>query len=74
MLYGANVPATPSIAPAHAPQAVGRIGDLAETEGSGNVSLNSIRTIAATGVTFVSVGALTHSVIALDISLKIKTL
>ncbi|PNW87561.1 hypothetical protein CHLRE_02g141200v5 [Chlamydomonas reinhardtii] len=55
-------------------EAVGRIGDLAETEGSGNVSLNSIRTIAATGVTFVSVGALTHSVIALDISLKIKTL
>ncbi|KAG2423212.1 hypothetical protein HXX76_015469 [Chlamydomonas incerta] len=55
-------------------EAVARIGDLAETEGSGNVSLSSIRTIAATGVTYVSVGALTHSVIALDISLKIKTL
>ncbi|GIL81554.1 hypothetical protein Vretimale_941 [Volvox reticuliferus] len=54
-------------------EAVGRIGDLAETEASGNVTLSSIRTIAATGVTYVSVGALTHSVTALDISLNIET-
>lgn len=54
-------------------QAVGRIGDLAETEASGNVTLSSLRTIAGTGVTYVSVGALTHSVVALDISLNIQT-
>ncbi|GLC46196.1 hypothetical protein PLESTB_001533900 [Pleodorina starrii] len=54
-------------------EAVARIGDLAETEGSGNVSLTSLRAIAATGVTYVSVGALTHSVTALDISLNIQT-
>ncbi|KAG2483039.1 hypothetical protein HYH03_018068 [Edaphochlamys debaryana] len=54
-------------------EAVGRIGDLADTEASGNVTLASLPTIAATGVTFVSVGALTHSVTALDISLNIET-
>lgn len=54
--------------------AVARVGNLAETEASGNVTLSSISTIAATGVDFVSVGALTHSVIALDISLKIVTI
>lgn len=51
-----------------------RIGDLAETEASGNVSLETVQTIASTGVTYISVGALTHSVKALDISLNIETL
>eukprot|EP00298_Acanthocystis_sp_HF-20_P029740 c8657_g1_i1.p1 GENE.c8657_g1_i1~~c8657_g1_i1.p1 ORF type:complete len:318 (+),score=154.64 c8657_g1_i1:25-954(+) len=41
------------------------------TEASGNVNLETIGAIASTGVDFVSVGALTHSVQALDISLKI---
>lgn len=57
-------------------EAVGRLSGLphpVETEASGNVTLASIRAIAATGVTFVSVGALTHSVTALDISLNIET-
>ena len=54
-------------------QAVSRIGGAIETEASGNVTLQSIRAIAATGVTYVSVGALTHSVTALDISLNIDT-
>jgi nicotinate-nucleotide pyrophosphorylase (carboxylating) len=40
-------------------------------EASGNVTLENIREIALTGVDVVSVGALTHSVSALDISLKI---
>lgn len=55
-------------------QAIGRIGGLVETEASGNVTLESVRAIAATGVTYVSVGALTHSVMAHDISLNIETL
>ncbi|PNH02131.1 Intraflagellar transport protein 140, partial [Tetrabaena socialis] len=55
-------------------QAVGLLSGLpVETEASGNVTLSSIAAIAATGVTFVSVGALTHSVTALDISLNIET-
>ncbi len=41
------------------------------TEASGNVRLETVGEIARTGVDFVSVGALTHSVTALDISLNI---
>ena len=44
-----------------------------ETEASGNVTLASVATIASTGVSFISCGALTHSVIALDVSLNIET-
>ena len=40
-------------------------------EASGNVSLDNVRKIAETGVDMISVGALTHSVTAADISLKI---
>jgi nicotinate-nucleotide pyrophosphorylase (carboxylating) len=40
-----------------------------ETEASGGVTLTTVREIAATGVDFVSVGALTHSAPALDLSL-----
>ncbi len=38
-------------------------------EASGNVSLRSVREIAETGVDFISVGSLTHSVTALDVSM-----
>jgi nicotinate-nucleotide pyrophosphorylase (carboxylating) len=40
-------------------------------EASGNIKLVNVRKIAETGVDFVSVGALTHSAVAADISLKI---
>ena len=41
-------------------------------EASGNVNLETVAAIAATGVDFISVGALTHSVKALDISLDLR--
>ncbi len=41
------------------------------TEASGNVTLETVPAIAATGVDFISSGALTHSVKALDISLMV---
>lgn len=41
------------------------------TEASGNISLKNVRDVAETGVDFISVGELTHSVEALDISMKI---
>ena len=44
-----------------------------ETEASGGISLDTVRDIAATGVDFVSVGALTHSAPALDLSLLLHT-
>ncbi len=53
-------------------QAVDIVGDAAKTEASGGVTLATARPIAEAGVDFISVGALTHSVQALDISLKIK--
>lgn len=49
--------------------AVSRIDGKFLTEASGNVSLDTVGKIAETGVDFISVGALTHSVKALDISL-----
>jgi nicotinate-nucleotide pyrophosphorylase (carboxylating) len=41
-------------------------------EASGNVTLETVAAIAATGVDYISVGALTHSVKALDISLEVE--
>ena len=52
-------------------RAVERIGGRVETEASGNVTLDTVAAIAATGVDFISSGALTHSVAALDVSLKV---
>ncbi len=51
-------------------EAVRIIGQRARTEASGNVTLDRIRAIAETGVNAISIGALTHSVRALDISMK----
>ena len=41
-----------------------------ETEASGNITLTNLREYAQTGVDFISVGAITHSAVALDISMK----
>ncbi len=54
--------------------AVDRIAGRAETEASGSVDLASVRSIAEAGVDFVSVGALTHSAPALDLSLLLEPL
>ncbi|XP_015578975.1 nicotinate-nucleotide pyrophosphorylase [carboxylating], chloroplastic isoform X2 [Ricinus communis] len=53
--------------------AVELINGRFETEASGNVTLETVHKIGQTGVTYISSGALTHSVKALDISLKIDT-
>jgi nicotinate-nucleotide pyrophosphorylase (carboxylating) len=52
-------------------QAVSLINGKALVEASGNVSLQNVAAIAATGVDYISVGELTHSVRAADISLMI---
>ncbi|MER3410050.1 MAG: nicotinate-nucleotide diphosphorylase (carboxylating) [Thermoleophilia bacterium] len=44
----------------------------AKLEASGGVSLDTVRAIAKTGVDFISVGALTHSAPALDLSLEVR--
>lgn len=52
-------------------EAVRRVGGRIETEASGNVTLETVGRIGATGVDYISSGALTHSVRALDVSLKV---
>lgn len=53
-------------------EAVRRVGGRLTTEASGNVTLETVAAIAATGVDYVSCGALTHSVRALDLSLALR--
>ncbi len=48
------------------------IGDRANVEASGGVSLETVRGIAQTGVDVISVGALTHSARALDLGLDVR--
>ena len=51
-------------------EAVATVNGVCETEASGGITESSIRSYAETGVDFISVGALTHSVKSLDLSLK----
>eukprot|EP01024_Parvocaulis_polyphysoides_P010322 TRINITY_DN1346_c0_g2_i2.p2 TRINITY_DN1346_c0_g2~~TRINITY_DN1346_c0_g2_i2.p2 ORF type:complete len:194 (+),score=32.76 TRINITY_DN1346_c0_g2_i2:86-667(+) len=55
-------------------QAVKLIDGRVETEASGNVTIDTVAAISQSGVDFVSSGSLTHSVKALDISLKVVVL
>ncbi|WP_445666730.1 carboxylating nicotinate-nucleotide diphosphorylase [Fodinibius sp. AD559] len=53
-------------------KAVELIDGKAETEASGNITLDRIKEVASTGVDYISVGALTHSVTAFDISQQLQ--
>ena len=58
--------------PAEMKKAVELINGHAEIEASGNITLDKVKEIAETGVDYISVGAITHSVKALDISLELN--
>lgn len=51
-------------------EAVAFIADKTETEASGGINANNLREYALTGVNFISMGALTHTVRNFDLSLK----
>lgn len=53
-------------------RAVSLVGGRALTEASGGITLSNLRQVAETGVDLISIGAITHSVQALDISLEIE--
>ncbi len=53
-------------------EAVNLVAGRARLEASGNVSLENVATIAATGVDYISIGALTHSAPAMDFSLLVE--
>jgi nicotinate-nucleotide pyrophosphorylase (carboxylating) len=52
--------------------AVDRVAGRAQLEASGGFTLDTIRAVAGTGVDFISVGAITHSAPALDLSLLLE--
>jgi nicotinate-nucleotide pyrophosphorylase (carboxylating) len=58
----------------HLRAAVSEVAGRAELEASGGFTLETIRDVAATGVNFISIGALTHSAPALDLSLLLEPL
>jgi nicotinate-nucleotide pyrophosphorylase (carboxylating) len=51
--------------------AVGRNRGAVELEASGNITLDNIRSVAETGVDFISIGALTKNIAAVDLSMRI---
>ena len=53
-------------------QCVALINHRAKVEASGNMNIERVKEVAKTGVDYISIGALTHSVMALDISMNIK--
>ena len=55
-------------------RAVAQVDGRARLEASGNVTLETLQDVGATGVDFVSMGALTHSAPALDLSLRLELL
>ncbi len=63
-----------NMTPTQLREAVAQVDGRAELEASGGVTLQTLREIAETGVDFVSVGAITHSAPALDLSLLLEPL
>jgi nicotinate-nucleotide pyrophosphorylase (carboxylating) len=55
-------------------EAVALTAGRAEVEASGGITLENVRAVAETGVDFISVGALTHSAPALDLSLLVEAM
>ncbi len=68
---GADVILLDNMSSAELREAVAVIGGRCKTEASGGITLETVRQVAETGVDYISVGALTHSVKALDISLEV---
>jgi nicotinate-nucleotide pyrophosphorylase (carboxylating) len=63
-----------NMSPGELREAVARAGGRAKLEASGGITLENVRAVAETGVDFISVGALTHSAPALDMSLTLQPL
>ena len=68
---GADVLLLDNMSPSLVREAVGLVKGRAQTEVSGGITLENVREYAATGVNSISIGALTHSAPAVDISLDV---
>ena len=71
---GIDVILLDNMTPAQIREAIALGKDKVKFEASGGVTLKNIRQIAATGVDYISIGALTHSVRAIDFSLELTPL
>lgn len=71
---GADIVLLDNMSPAELRQAVDLIGGRALAEASGGITLETVGEVARSGVDLISVGALTHSARALDISLELSLL
>ena len=60
--------------PAQLEKAIALIGGQYETEASGGINLENIVDYARTGVDFISVGAIIHHAVSMDLSLKAQIL
>jgi nicotinate-nucleotide pyrophosphorylase (carboxylating) len=69
---GADTILLDNIGPTGLREAVARTAGRARLEASGGITLETVRVVAETGVDAISIGALTHSVAALDISLEVQ--
>lgn len=69
---GADIVLLDNMSPADLARAVDRVAGRAATEASGGISLETVRAVAESGVDLISVGALTHSVRALDIAVDFE--
>lgn len=67
---GANRIMFDNFTPEQTRKAVEKVAGRCETESSGGITLDTLRDYAMTGVDFISVGALTHQIKSLDMSLK----
>jgi nicotinate-nucleotide pyrophosphorylase (carboxylating) len=72
MAAGATMIMLDNMPPPLMKQAVNLVGGRLLVEASGNVTLENVKSIAETGVDFISSGSITHSAPAADISMKIK--
>ena len=68
---GADILLLDNMPPGIMQRVVQEVGNRALTEASGGITLDNVKTVAATGVDFISVGALTHSAMPMDISLNL---
>ena len=68
---GVDILLLDNMSPSTMKSIVHEVGDLAMTEASGGITLDTVKTVAATGVDLISVGALTHSAMPMDISLTL---
>ncbi len=69
---GAHIIMLDNMAPGIMKQAMDVIAGRAVVEASGGITLDTVREVADTGVDLISIGGLTHSVTALDISLDLE--